>query len=52
MSAVIPGCVGVVSWSAAAALEREVKEVCGEESVDSYQEVEASLQQRIDAASE
>ncbi len=35
-----------------AVLEQVVKEVCGEGTVDSYQEVEDSLQQKIDSASE
>lgn len=35
-----------------AALEQEVREVCGEGTVDSYQEMEQSLQLKVDSASE
>ncbi len=35
-----------------AALQKEVREVCGEETADSYQEMVGSLQQKIDSASE
>lgn len=34
------------------ALQQEVKDTCGEESSDSYQEIMDTLQQKIDSASE
>lgn len=34
------------------ALQQEVREVCGEETSDSYQEMVDTLQQKIDSASE